>query len=95
MQDYDWPGNVRELENTIERAVILSNNSEIDTDSFRLRKTEPKMPIGKTLKEINKYAILQTIEMTGGNRTKASKILDVSRRWLQYQLKEWGMVDEH
>lgn len=95
LQDYDWPGNVRELENTIERAVILSNNSEIDTDSFRLRKTEPKMPIGKTLKEINKYAILQTIEMTGGNRTKASKILDVSRRWLQYQLKEWGMVDEH
>ncbi len=95
LQEHNWPGNVRELENTIERAVILSNNSQIDADVFQLRKTEPKMPIGKTLKDINKYAILQTIEMTGGNRTQASKILGVSRRWLQYQLKEWGMVDEH
>ncbi|KAA3613161.1 MAG: GAF domain-containing protein [Calditrichaeota bacterium] len=95
LQEYNWPGNVRELENTIERSVILSNGKEIDIEAFQLRKTEPKMPIGKTLKEINKYAILKTIEMTGGNRTKASKVLDVSRRWLQYQLKEWDMIDEH
>jgi Nif-specific regulatory protein len=95
LQDHDWPGNVRELENTIERAVILSNSSEIDADAFQLRKTESKMPVGKTLKEINKYAILETIEMTNGNRTKAAQILNVSRRWLQYQLKEWGMVDEN
>ncbi len=95
LQQYDWPGNVRELENTIERAVILSSKSLIEPDVFQLKKTEPKMPVGKTLKEINKYAILQTMEMTGGNRTKAAEILDVSRRWLQYQLKEWGMVDEH
>lgn len=95
LQEYDWPGNVRELENTIERAVILSNTAEISPDVFQLRKTEPRMPIGKTLKEINKYAILQTIEMTGGNRTRAAQILDVSRRWLQYQIKEWGMVDEN
>ncbi len=95
LQEYDWPGNVRELENTIERAVILSNTTEISPDVFQLRKTEPRMPIGKTLKEINKYAILQTIEMTGGNRTRAAQILDVSRRWLQYQIKEWGMLDEN
>jgi len=95
MENHDWPGNVRELENNIERAVILSNKNEIDADAFQFRKTDSKMPIGKTIKEINKYAILQTIEMTRGNRTKAAQILGVSRRWLQYQLKEWGMVDEH
>ncbi len=95
LQEYSWPGNVRELENTIERAVILSNTPEIMPDVFQLRKTESSMPVGKTLKEINKYAILKTIEMTGGNRTRAAQILDVSRRWLQYQIKEWGMIDEH
>ncbi|HHM02442.1 MAG TPA: sigma-54-dependent Fis family transcriptional regulator [Caldithrix abyssi] len=95
LQEYDWPGNVRELENAIERAVILSTKSLIEPEAFQLRKAVPKMPVGKTLKEINKYAILQTMEMTGGNRTRAAEILDVSRRWLQYQLKEWGMVDEH
>lgn len=95
LQEYAWPGNVRELENTIERAVILCNTPEITPDVFQLHDTETKMPVGKSLKEINKYAILKTIEMTGGNRTRAAQILDVSRRWLQYQLKEWGMVDEH
>ncbi|MCB0281350.1 MAG: sigma-54-dependent Fis family transcriptional regulator [Calditrichaeota bacterium] len=95
LQEYDWPGNVRELENTIERAVILSNENEIIPETFQLNLHEPKMPVRKTLKEINKFAIMQTIEMTGGNRTRAAQILDVSRRWLQYQLKEWGMVDEN
>jgi len=95
LQEYNWPGNVRELENTIERAVILSNTPEIMPDVFQLHKTETSMPVGKTLKEINKYAILKTIEMTGGNRTRAAQILDVSRRWLQYQIKEWGMIDEN
>jgi len=95
LQEYNWPGNVRELENTIERAVILCNTPEITPDVFQLRKAESSMPLGKTLKDINKFAILKTIEMTGGNRTNAAKILGVSRRWLQYQLKEWGMVDEN
>ncbi len=93
--EYDWPGNVRELENAIERAVILCHEPEIPPEAFQLQNTDPKMPLGKTLKEINKYAIIKTIEMTNGNRTRAAEILDVSRRWLQYQLKEWGMIDEN
>ncbi len=91
--DYHWPGNIRELENSMERAAILTRQPEISADLFHLNKNEMSMPIGKTLKEINKYAILKTINMTGNNRTKAAKILGVSRRWLQYQLKNWGMVD--
>lgn len=93
LQDYSWPGNVRELENTVERAVILSNDQVIEPDAFQLRSMEQKLPLGKSLKEINHYAIMQTLEMAGGNRTKAAQILDVSRRWLQYQLKELGMTD--
>ncbi|NOX90194.1 MAG: sigma-54-dependent Fis family transcriptional regulator [Calditrichaeota bacterium] len=93
LQEYEWPGNVRELENAIERAVILTRKPEIDVDLFNFRKADNKIPIGKTLKEITRYAVLETIKMTGGNRTKAAEILGVSRRWLHYHLKEWGMID--
>ncbi len=93
LQEYHWPGNVRELENAIERAVILARGVEIGPELFQFRKSEVQIPVGKTLKEINKFAILKTLEMVNGNRTKAAEILGVSRRWLQYQLKEWGLVD--
>jgi Nif-specific regulatory protein len=93
LRDYHWPGNVRELENAIERAVILAKGSELERDHFQLAKVESQLPLGKTLDEINKFAIIKTIEMLGNNRTKAAKVLGVSRRWLQYRLKEWGMID--
>jgi Nif-specific regulatory protein len=93
LTEYQWPGNVRELENAMERAVILAKGSELDSGHFQLSKVESHLPLGKTLDEINKFAILKTIEMLGNNRTKAAKILGVSRRWLQYRLKDWGMID--
>ncbi len=93
LTEYQWPGNVRELENAMERAVILSKGSELDPGLFQLAKVESHVPLGKTLEEINKFAIIKTIEMLGNNRTKAAKVLGVSRRWLQYRLKDWGMVD--
>jgi Nif-specific regulatory protein len=93
LTEYQWPGNVRELENAIERAVILAKGSELDSGLFQLAKVESQLPLGKTLDEINKFAIIKTIEMLGNNRTKAAKVLGVSRRWLQYRLKDWGMVD--
>jgi Nif-specific regulatory protein len=93
LMEYHWPGNVRELENAIERAVILAKGSELERDLFQLAKVESQLPLGKTLDEINKFAIIKTIEMLGNNRTKAAKVLGVSRRWLQYRLKDWGMID--
>ncbi len=94
LQDYNWPGNVRELENAIERAVILCRDSEISPDHFNLREQSLPIPIGKTLKEITHYAVVETLRLAEGNRTKAAQILGVSRRWLYYHLKEWGMIDE-
>lgn len=91
--EYHWPGNVRELENTIERSVILTRGTEIKDDLFQFKKPRAELLIGKTLKEIEKYAVLKTLEMSNNNRTKTAGILDVSRRWLQYQLKDWGIVD--
>jgi Nif-specific regulatory protein len=94
LMEYSWPGNIRELENTIERAVILARKPEITPDLMQLKRSKQEMVIGRPLKEVEKYVVLQTLEQTNNNRTKTAEILGVSRRWLQYQLKNWGITDE-
>jgi two-component system, NtrC family, response regulator HydG len=98
---YEWPGNVRELENVIERAVILTRNDIIApvdlpaTLQSLLREDEPSAFAGDepahTLKAAEKQMILRTLEQTGGNRTRAAQILEISRRTLQLKLKEYGI----
>jgi len=101
---YDWPGNVRELENTVERAVILSREEMITPELFpeainasveALVESEPetpRVPYGdRSLKALEERMILQTLEETGGNRTKTADILGISRRALQLKLKKMGI----
>jgi Nif-specific regulatory protein len=88
MFHYSWPGNVRELENTIQRAVVLCKSDIIDVYDLKLPKDEELIEVGMTLKDFTRKLVLKTLEETGGNRTRAAEILGVSRRWLQYQLKE-------
>ena len=93
---YDWPGNVRELENAIERAVVLTTGSSVETKSLppnvRPRITPAGMPTipGAKLAEIEKYAILETLKATGGSTSKAAEILGISVRTIQYRLHEYN-----
>jgi DNA-binding NtrC family response regulator len=98
LMQYTWPGNVRELENAIERAVVVCRHAEISSQDFasHIMKTStgrtdelPRVP-GATLAEIERYAILNTLEHTGGATTRAAEILGISPRTIQYRLREYA-----
>ncbi|WP_437660090.1 sigma-54-dependent transcriptional regulator [Sorangium sp. So ce1182] len=91
-----WPGNVRELENAIERAVVLCDDARIDAehlpiDAAPVAKGALRIP-GATMAEIERYAILSTLEATNGSTTRAAELLDISIRTIQYRLHEYGMT---
>ena len=88
---------MRELENAIERAVVLCEGSRIEADDLPVRRRpQPmqgtvRMP-GATMAEIERYAILATLEATGGSTAKAAEMLDISVRTIQYRLHEYGLA---
>jgi DNA-binding NtrC family response regulator len=97
MRAYAWPGNVRELENAVERAVVLARGRRLGLDLFPSlqmagRREEPsrRAPIpGASLEEIEREAILRTLEAVGGSSTRAAAILRISPRTIQYKRKQW------
>jgi two-component system NtrC family response regulator/two-component system response regulator HydG len=100
---HSWPGNVRELENAMERAVVLSSEPTLLPVHFptlrRAGAAEAAKPSagaglgvripGSTLGELEREAILRTLEAVGGSTSKAAAILDISARKIQYKLKEY------
>lgn len=98
---YPWPGNVRELRNAIESAVIFSQGEEILPVDLgaEIRDTTAPVPAGlpvqplgvdpRTMADIERSAILETLERTGGHRAKAADILGIGLRTLQRKLKEY------
>ena len=92
---YDWKGNVRELENFIERAALVCEGDVIEPRHFFLdgtvkpRSESKDVPVGSTLREMERQLILKTLEEVGGNRTHAAKILGVSIRTLRNKLNEY------
>ncbi len=100
--NYPWPGNVRELENTIERAVVLSESDVIGVGDLPERMREPSDPITaslangelsikKTARFMEETLIRRALEKTGGNRTAAAKLLEISHRALLYKIKDYGI----
>ena len=99
---HDWPGNVRELENAIERAVVLAQGQEITTDDLppSLRGARPdrreagSLIPGATLYEIEREAILRTLELVGGSTSRAAEMLGISARKIQYRMKEYAQMEQ-
>ncbi|MCL4473991.1 MAG: sigma-54 dependent transcriptional regulator [Actinobacteria bacterium] len=93
LRNYSYPGNVRELENIIERAVILEKSPVITPESlpqslklFQIETLEPDKV--KQLDEIDREYARYVVEMLGGNKTEAARLLGISRTSLWRMLKE-------
>ncbi|MBT0664265.1 sigma-54 dependent transcriptional regulator [Geobacter pelophilus] len=95
MQSYPWPGNVRELQNVMERAVILAQGlvrAENLPDAL-LRLPEPLVLDSRDyLKAVERDMIVKALAKHGDNRRLAAEELGISRRTLQYKLKEYGLL---
>ncbi len=98
---YSWPGNVRELRNVIESMVVMDADGVLDTDDLTEelqqaassgrsdRNAGVDTLIGKSLEEIERHYILETLKLTGGNREEASRLLGIGERTLYRKLKEF------
>jgi DNA-binding NtrC family response regulator len=100
LEAYRWPGNVRELENVIERAVVLCDDGRITRRHLPANvapKGEPDGPPripGSSIDDIERFAILKTLEMCGGSTSKAAAVLGISSRKIQYKLHEYAGAEQ-
>jgi DNA-binding NtrC family response regulator len=101
---YAWPGNVRELKNLIENQVIFSKQPVLRLADLPIEIRQPTASGAHTSQQpglfaelnmstIEKQAILQALDKTGGNRSKAAQMLGIGLRTLQTKLKEYGMTE--
>jgi len=98
---YPWPGNVRELRNILETVVIFHRGEKITVGDLpaEIRKSATvsttgspvQTPVGapRSMADIERQAILETLERTGGHRAQAAELLDIGLRTLQRKLKEY------
>jgi len=92
MLNYSWPGNVRELENMIEHGVILSKDNAITMAELPQDIIHPTIQKGKTIEAITKNHILNVLEETKGNISKAAAILGIRRMTLYNKLKKYDLT---
>jgi two-component system response regulator AtoC len=98
---YRWPGNVRELEHVVERAVVLAERPVIGEEDLPdvVRDAPPSaasaaagdLSIKRGTRDLEARLIRAALERTGGNRTRAAEILEISYRALLYKIKEYGL----
>ncbi len=102
LSGYEWPGNVRELQNVIERAVLLAGDGEILPGHLleSIARSEPAagsrftLPEdGVRLEELERDLIRQALERAGGNKSKAARLLGISRPTLLYRLEKHGLEE--
>ncbi|HXR08969.1 MAG TPA: sigma-54 dependent transcriptional regulator [Candidatus Acidoferrum sp.] len=100
-QRFPWPGNVRQLRNMVERLIITHRNAAIELDDLPdfLRTHDQSATTftarpGMSLAEVEKLLIRQTLTHVTSNRHEAAKVLGISRRALQYKLKQYHLLKE-
>ena len=92
---YPWPGNVRELSNAIERAVVMCTTGTITANALvRLGELSRQTPIripGSKWSDIERHAIISSLDACDGSTTAAAAMLKIGARTVQYRLRDYGM----
>ena len=107
MGDYDWPGNIRQLRNAVERMVVLDADGLLDVDDLPAEIAElagyteeagldafssgEDQLVGRKLIEVEKHYIAKALELTGGKREDAAKMLGIGERTLYRKIKDFGL----
>ena len=100
LRNFDWPGNVRQLRNCIKTMVVMCETDALDVGDIPLEIYQPKQLAvpksqtdlaGKSLNELEKQAITDTLAKTQNNREQAAKILGIGERTLYRKIKEYGL----
>lgn len=105
LRDYDWPGNVRELKNVIERAAVLSHGEVIDARHLALEGLRPALPacradeapaadpddldLNRAVDAVESKMIAEALRRSGGNKTRAATLLNISVRSLWHKLGKY------
>ena len=100
LRNFDWPGNIRQLRNCIKTMVVMCETDTLDVKDIPLEIYQPKQLTvpksqadlaGKSLNELEKQAIAETLSKTEGNREQAAKILGIGERTLYRKIKEYDL----
>ena len=99
LKAHPWPGNVRELRNALERACLLAGGDVIDETDLLLGRPGPAggsepfalPPGGVVMEELEKSLVVQALERSAGNQTKAATLLGLSRDQLRYRMEKHGL----
>ncbi|WP_321472342.1 sigma-54 dependent transcriptional regulator [uncultured Paludibaculum sp.] len=94
LADYTWPGNIRQLQHMVERLVILSPGGRITEDSVddAIRSSGPKEQAGESLADTEMEQIRKVLAATGGNKSRAARILGIERKTLYRKLERMGLA---
>jgi two-component system, NtrC family, response regulator AtoC len=103
LESYEWPGNVRELKNVIERAVLLGSGPVVSAEDLTMGRTGASAPEkgqklfslpakGFKFDELEKDIVLQALERTGWNQTRAGELLGMTRDQIHYRMEKFGLL---
>ena len=99
LQAYAWPGNVRELRNAVERAMLLTESAELSAAQFAmLTSSEAELSAamglpagGINLEELERSLVVQALERSGWNQTKAAVLLGLNRDQIRYRIEKFKL----
>ena len=98
---YSWPGNVRQLQNVMERAVVLAKDGTVEMSDLPREllehavdsEADTDLSIKRRLPQLEKALIRSALKKSGGNRSQAAKLLEISYKALLYKIRDYGLEE--